>query len=583
MAVGVVSASPSAASAAAIPGTPAASTPYPINYRAVITMDNQRLFLFIALSFVALMLWEAWQRDYSVPEPVTAEGGAPATVMPPPAADLPAAPPTAEARATTEADAALASAARVRVVTDVLDVQIDTRGGDLRQADLLQYPKESDSPETPVRLLNDQLPDLFIIQSGLRTQTGTEPTHHVVFEAAETEYRLTAGQAVIEVPLVWRSPEGVTVIKRYRFRPGSYVIELEQEVTNASGTDWAGHQYRQLQRTEGTTDSGNRFIYTYLGGVIYSPEEKYEKIDFSDMAKAPLSREIADGWAAMIQHYFLGAVIPASSEPNHYYTRSLEDGRYVLGMVGPTVRVPDGGTQLFTTRLFVGPKLQDHLGQVAPGLELTVDYGMLTVLAKPIFWLLGKIHDLVGNWGWSIILLTILIKLAFYKLSETSYRSMAQMRKLAPRLQALKERYGDDRQKLNQAMMDMYRTEKINPLGGCLPILVQIPVFIALYWVLLESVEMRQAPFILWLTDLSAKDPYYVLPLIMGVTMFIQQKLNPAPLDPMQAKVMMILPFVFTIFFAFFPSGLVLYWVTNNILSIAQQWVITKRVEQGAK
>ncbi|MFA7387382.1 MAG: membrane protein insertase YidC [Thiohalobacteraceae bacterium] len=546
-------------------------------------MDNQRLFLFIALSFIALMLWEAWQRDYSAPEPVTQEAEAPgraATTAP--AADLPAAP-AAPRTQSSDAEAGLASVGRVRVVTDVFDIEIDTQGGDLRRADLLQYPKESNAPETPVRLLDDQLPNLFIIQSGLRTQTGTEPTHHVVFEAAQSEYRLAVGQDVLEVPLIWRSPQGVQVTKRYRFRPGSYVIELEQEVTNASGADWAGHQYRQLQRTEGTTERDNRFIYTYLGGVIYSPEEKYEKIDFSDMSKAPLARDITNGWAAMIQHYFVGALIPETGQPNHYYSRALDGDRYVLGMVAPTVQVANGATERFSTRLFVGPKLQDALSEVAPGLELTVDYGVLTVLAKPIFWLLEKIHDLVGNWGWSIILLTILIKLAFYKLSETSYRSMAQMRKLAPRLQGLKERYGDDRQKLNQAMMDIYRTEKINPLGGCLPIVIQIPVFIALYWVLLESVEMRQAPFILWLTDLSDKDPYYVLPLIMGVTMFIQQKLNPAPLDPMQAKVMMVLPFVFTIFFAFFPSGLVLYWVTNNVLSIAQQWVITKRVEQGTK
>jgi YidC/Oxa1 family membrane protein insertase len=285
----------------------------------------------------------------------------------------------------------------------------------------------------------------------------------------------------------------------------------------------------------------------------------------------------------MIQHYFLSAWIPDAAEPNLYYTKVLPPARYVLGLVGPELTVPPGQTQLFSSRLYVGPKLQDHLAEIAPGLELTVDYGMLTVLAKPIFWLLKRIHDLVGNWGWAIIILTLLIKLAFYKLSETSYKSMANMRKLAPRLQALKERYGDDRQKLNQAMMEMYRKEKINPLGGCLPILVQIPVFIALYWVLLESVELRQAAFILWLKDLSSPDPYYVLPLIMGVTMFIQQKLNPAPMDPMQAKVMMILPFVFTVFFAFFPAGLVLYWVTNNILSIAQQWVITRRVEQAAR
>ena len=549
-------------------------------------MDNQRLFLFIALSFVGLMLWEAWQRDYNAPvtQQETASESATAAPATAPPADLPTtAPGVAPGSVSPAADTVLASAGRVRVVTDVLDVLIDTRGGDLRQAELLQYPVDSKAPDVPVRLLNESLPDLFIIQSGLRTQSGVEPTHHITFTAPQTEYRLNAGQEVLEVPLAWRSPEGVTVTKRYRFRPNSYVVELEQEVANQSAADWVGHQYRQLQRGEGSKDASSHFIYTYTGGVIYSPAEKYEKIEISDMADANLSRDISDGWAAMIQHYFLGAVIPDAGEPNHYYSRVLDGNRYVLGLVGPVVTVPAGAAHTFATRIFIGPKLQDDLGEVAPGLELTVDYGALTILAKPIFWLLEKIHALVGNWGWAIILLTLVIKLAFYKLSETSYRSMAQMRKLAPRLQALKERYGDDRQKLNQAMMDMYRTEKINPLGGCLPILIQIPVFIALYWVLLESVEMRQAPFILWLDDLSAKDPYYVLPLIMGVTMFIQQKLNPAPLDPVQAKVMMVLPFIFTVFFAFFPSGLVLYWVTNNVLSIAQQWVITKRVEQGGK
>ena len=570
-------------------GMPAASIPYPKNYRAAIIMDNQRLFLFIALSFIGLMLWEAWQRDYHAPvaeQDTTAESATADTPAAPPA-DLPTAAPQAAsgaaATASQASDSVLASDGRVRVVTDVLDVLIDTRGGDLRQAELPQYPVDSQAPDVPVRLLNESMPDLFIIQSGLRTQSGTEPTHHVTFTAAQAEYRLAPGQDVLEVPLTWRSPEGVTVTKRYRFRPHSYVVELEQDVSNQSGTDWVGHQYRQLQRGEGSKDASSHFIYTYTGGVIYSPAEKYEKIEFSDMADANLSRDINDGWAAMIQHYFLGALIPVAGEPNHYYSRVLDGNRYVLGLVGPVVKVAAGASHAFSTRIFIGPKLQDQLGEVAPGLELTVDYGALTILAKPIFWLLEKIHALVGNWGWAIILLTLVIKLAFYKLSETSYRSMAQMRKLAPRLQALKERYGDDRQKLNQAMMDMYRTEKINPLGGCLPILIQIPVFIALYWVLLESVEMRQAPFILWLNDLSAKDPYYVLPLIMGVTMFIQQKLNPAPLDPVQAKVMMVLPFIFTVFFAFFPSGLVLYWVTNNVLSIAQQWVITKRVEQGGK
>ena len=304
------------------------------------------------------------------------------------------------------------------------------------------------------------------------------------------------------------------------------------------------------------------------------------------MASEAYQRSFADGWLSMIQHYFFAAWIPQPEQESTFTTQALTGNgwpRYIARAVSPAYAVAPGATHTFSSSLYVGPKLQHVMEKVAPGLELTVDYGKLTFLAKPIFWLLEKIHALVGNWGWAIIFLTMLIKLAFFKLSETSYKSMANMRKLAPRLQALKERYGDDKQKLNQAMMEMYKTEKINPLGGCLPILVQIPVFIALYWVLLESVELRQAPFMLWLRDLSVADPYFVLPLIMGATMLIQQKLNPAPLDPIQAKVMMLLPIIFTVFFAFFPSGLVLYWVTNTILSIAQQWKINKVVEREAK
>jgi YidC/Oxa1 family membrane protein insertase len=281
----------------------------------------------------------------------------------------------------------------------------------------------------------------------------------------------------------------------------------------------------------------------------------------------------------MIQHYFLGAWAPAPDEINDFYTRAVGGNRYVVGMRGPLQTVPAGEAGDFSTRLYMGPKLAEVLGEIEPNLHLTVDYGMLTIIAEPLFWMLKFIHRFVGNWGWSIIILTILIKLAFYKLSETSYRSMANMRRLGPELTRLKDLYGDDKQKMNQAMMDLYKKEKINPLGGCLPILVQIPVFIALYWVLVESVQLRQAPFILWIEDLAIRDPYYVLPLIMGVTMFIQQKLSPAPPDPIQAKVMMALPIVFTFMFLWFPAGLVLYWVVNNTLSIAQQWVITKRVE----
>jgi YidC/Oxa1 family membrane protein insertase len=316
--------------------------------------------------------------------------------------------------------------------------------------------------------------------------------------------------------------------------------------------------------------------------VYYSPEDKYTKESFDDMRDARLQREVSDGWIAMIQHYFLSAWIPPSGTVETFYTNVLDNSRYIIGKYSSPVTIASGASHSFENRLFVGPKLQETLTEVAPGLELAVDYGWLTVIAQPIFWLLNKIHSIVGNWGWAIIILTILIKLAFYKLSETSYKSMANMRKMTPRMQALKDRYGDDKQRLNQAMMELYKKEKINPLGGCLPILVQIPVFIALYWVLLESVEMRHAPFALWLNNLSAPDPYFVLPLIMGVSMFVQQKLNPPPPDPIQAKVMMSLPFVFTVFFAFFPSGLVLYWVVNNLLSIAQQWYITQKIEKAA-
>ena len=552
-------------------------------------MDNQRLFLFVALSFVVLLLWQSWVEDYgpvTPPESAVTQtttdllpGGAPVG-----SDDIPSSSsgPAGQVSALPETDV-LKTGRYIEVETDLFKIRIDTTGGDLRQADLLAYLENTDADSPPFRLLNDSLPNLFVIQSGLRASVGTEPTHHVVFTPEQTSYRMGEADDTLVVPMTWRSPEGVEVTKRYVFHRGSYAIDLQHEVRNESGADWHGRQYRQLQRTQVAETGQSTFIYTYMGGVIYSPEEKYEKIKFDDMVDSDLDRTITDGWAAMLQHYFLGALIPARGEADRYYTKTLSNSRYVIGMISPGQSVAAGDSALFETQIFIGPKLQDEMKQVAPGLELTVDYGMLTVLAQPVFWLLQKIHGLVGNWGWAIVFVTMLIKLAFYKLSETSYKSMANMRKLAPRLKTLKERYGDDRQKLNTAMMDMYKKEKINPLGGCLPIVVQIPVFISLYWVLLEAVELRQAPFMLWLTDLSAPDPYYVLPLLMGATMLIQQRLNPAPMDPIQAKVMMALPVVFTVFFAFFPSGLVLYWVVNNTLSIAQQWVITRRIERGGK
>ncbi|MEE8342710.1 MAG: membrane protein insertase YidC [Gammaproteobacteria bacterium] len=547
-------------------------------------MDNQRLFLFIALSFVLLLLWEAWQKDYE-PVPVPAEVAAPGLDSQRSLPDIPDLPQTEpQDSAAQEKDQQVFQAGQyVRVVTDIFDIKISTLGGDLRYADLRKLPVSLDKPDEPLQLMGDRPPLLFIAQSGLRSPDGTEPTHHVEYQTPKLEYRLAEGDSELQVPLHWTSPEGVRVTKVYTFMRGSYQVKLAHRVHNGTGNDWHGRQYRQLQRSRVDKSDGPRFIYTYTGGVLYSPEEKYEKIDFDDMLEEDLGRNVSNGWVAMIQHYFVVALVPDADENNYYYTKALPGERYVIGLVGPQITVAPGAAAVFSSTLYVGPKLQDRLKELAPGLELTVDYGILTVLSKPLFWLLTKIHSLIGNWGWAIVILTMLIKLAFFKLSETSYKSMANMRKLTPRMKALKERYSDDRQKLNKAMMDLYKTEKINPLGGCLPILVQIPVFIALYWVLLESVELRQAPFMLWIRDLSAADPFFVLPLIMGATMMMQQRLNPAPVDPIQAKVMMVLPLVFTVFFAFFPSGLVLYWVTNNTLSIAQQWVITRRVEQGGK
>jgi YidC/Oxa1 family membrane protein insertase len=498
-----------------------------------------------------------------------------------PKQDVPSvAPPTD----TPPAAEALGSSERVRVVTDLFEAEIDTRGGDLRHVGLRTYPESLEQKDQPFTLMGDSGAQVFIAQSGLVSSTGAAPNHHVQFVAERTEYRLPEGQETLDVDLTWTDESGVRVTKTYTFQRGSFVIDVSHRVENGSGQEWLGNQYRQFQRIPPPSKSGWAMgVYTYTGGVISTPEKKYEKFSFDDMAEENLNLPVVGGWIAMIEHYFIGAWIPDQDQTNTFYTKVVDGNRYVLGMVGPQQTIAAGESGEFSARLYAGPKIQEKLEAAAPNLRLTVDYGFLTIIAQPLFWLLDKIHGVIGNWGWAIVVLTILIKLVFFKLSETSYRSMANMRRLAPEMQRLKERYGDDKQRMNQAMMDMYKKEKINPLGGCLPILVQIPVFIALYWVLLESVELRQAPFMLWIQDLSVKDPYFVLPLIMGATMVIQQRLNPPPPDPMQAKVMMALPFVFTILFLWFPAGLVLYWVVNNGLSIAQQYVITKRIEAGAE
>ncbi|VAW76196.1 Inner membrane protein translocase and chaperone YidC, long form [hydrothermal vent metagenome] len=554
-------------------------------------MDNPRVLLAIALSFLILLIWQSWMEDYG-PPPVqqsiesTVNGEATeGTLQPALPNDMPSSEIAAQkmpaADALPDAQTALPSGQLIEVLTDTYRAIIDTRGGDLIEVDLLEYPQSREPGSPPFKLLERGDAQLFIAQSGLRTgKTDAEPNHHALFSSDKTRYQLDDGADVIEVPLQWTDGNGIHVTKIYRFRRGSYLVEVDFEIDNQSDASWNARPYYQLQRTP--LQNTSRLLYTYTGGVLYSPEEKYEKISFDDMQDENLSREVTAGWVAMLQHYFLAALIPDPAATTHNYTRALGNERYLIGFSDVGLTVAPGEQARTGVKLFAGPKLQHMMAKVAPGLELTVDYGKLTLLAQPIFWLLEKIHGIVNNWGWSIIFLTMIIKGIFFKLSEASYKSMANMRKLAPRLKTLKERYGDDKQKLNQAMMEMYKKEKVNPLGGCLPVLVQIPVFIALYWVLLESVEMRQAPFMLWLQDLSSADPYFILPLLMGITMVIQQKLNPAPMDPIQAKVMMILPVVFTVFFAFFPSGLVLYWVVNNTLSITQQYIITKRVERQA-
>ena len=557
------------------------------------TMDNSRLFLFAALVFVGMLMWQQWQIDYG-PQPVSsseslpaAEGdvgeqGVPADDLPEQADELSPGTVTDSSTGTGEVSPTLPQQQLVTIDTDVVRAMIDTRGGVIRSLKLKKYPTSLEQPDDWLELVHSDSDSVYIVQSGLRNKEEKAPTHYSTYRTDQTAYELADGQDELVVPMYW-TQDGIKVVKSYHFRRGDYLVEVRHRIENGSAQEWQGSEYRQIQRSRPLETS--RLLYTYTGSVYYNEEAKYEKVDFDDMEDAQLKLESTGGWIAMIHHYFLSAWVPGQDEKNLIYTIAntrRNPSTYTIGLRSANRVVAVGGSSEFVSQLFVGPKIVQRLEEISPGLDLTVDYGVLTFLSKPLYWLLSWYHGFVGNWGVAIILLTLTVKAVFYKLSETSYRSMAKMRKVSPRLKTLKERYGDDRQKMNQAMMELYKTEKINPMGGCLPILVQIPVFIALYWALLESVDLRQAPFIFWIKDLSVMDPFYVLPIVMGVSMVIQQRLNPPPPDPIQAKIMMALPFVFTIFFAFFPAGLVLYWVINNVLSIAQQWVITKRIEAGA-
>lgn len=555
-------------------------------------MENQRFLFFFTLFFITYLLWAQWQIDYG-PAPV--ENTITGTQQSLPAVgdsseELPVA--AVAGNDTTAAiseitasnkQSELSESKRITITTDVFEIELNTKGGDIRKIKLLNYSVEANKPKDKFMLLNDDNDTLYhIAQSGIVSkQKESSPTHNAIYSTAETNYYLEKGDTKIKVPLVWRSDDGTEIVKTYTFHRGKYDVDVNYKVT-AGNQDWSGSQYMQLVRTRPSGEGESVFIHTYTGGVIYNEELKYEKYDFDDMDDEKLKMNLDDGWLAMIQHYFLVAWVPEQGNKNLYYS-SQPSGtyKYILGARGPAKKIVQGQTAEFNSTFVAGPKIQGQLDEIAPGLELTVDYGILTIFAKPLFSLLAIFHDWTNNWGWAIILLTLSVKAVFYKLSEMSYKSMAKMRKVAPRMKAMKERFGDDRAAMSKAMMDMYKKEKINPMGGCFPILVQMPVFISLYWVLLESVEMRHAPFILWLDNLSAMDPYFILPVIMGVTMFVQQKLNPAPVDPIQAKVFQIMPFAFTIMFAFFPSGLVLYWVVNNMLSITQQYIITKRIENS--
>ncbi|MFN4263454.1 MAG: membrane protein insertase YidC [Thioalkalivibrionaceae bacterium] len=552
-------------------------------------MDSLRPILWLSLLFVLFLLWQAWNRE-QIPQPVAQQDSA-ALEESASFADVPDAAVgdvLREPAIRSETPVDIASDRRtVRVVTDTLELEIDTRGGTVLRADLMQYPVSLASEAPPVRVLDERRRG-YVAQSGLLhipTDDGSHanraPNHHAVYTTARDRYDLGDADE-LRVPLVWRSDDGIEVEKTYVFKRGSHLVELEHVVRNASETPWLGRQYRQLRH--GTTpDRESWFLYTFTGLAYF--DGSYQRERFESFRDSPIEKRFEGGWASIIEHYFLSAWIPNADELSVFQAQAVEGGLtadFVIRLVGADpLRIEPGAEDRFTTRLWIGPKLQNELSEIAKGLELTVDYGIFTFLAKPLFWLLGWIHAVIGNWGWSIVVLTIAIKLAFFHLSAASYRSMARMRAAAPKLQALKERYGDDRERMGKEMMALYKKEKINPLGGCLPILVQIPVFIALYWVLLESVELRQAPWMLWIQDLSVRDPFFILPILMGVTMFVQFKLNPPPMDPMQAKIFAALPFVFTVFFAFFPAGLVLYWFTNNLFSIAQQWFITRRIEKG--
>jgi YidC/Oxa1 family membrane protein insertase len=566
------------------------------------------MLLWVALAAILYLNYEAWMRDYpALRERDTVSQSAPGTAAtlgdsvpqaassaPPPV--TPATAPTAAATTVPTAEPFTAPPASatpapddspsqpLHVTTDVLDMVINLKGGELDQADLLQYPLRKDTPNIPVRLLSREPPaSLYLLQTGLTGGDGeAAPTHLATLSSAEKTFALTAGAKELKVPLTWTDGQGLTVTKTFVFTRGLYSIDLIYDVQNTGAAPRKLASYSQILRhwEHASRSYFDVETYSFKGPAVYDGSKSHD-LDVENETDSKFSATITNGWLASLQHQFVSAIVPTPDLP-FLYRLQVRDKEYLLSATGPTTEVAAGAKTQFREKLFVGPKLQSQLAATGPRLERTVDYGILTVLAQPLFATLNWVHGLTGNWGWAIIIVTALIKLLFYPLSQASGRSMAKMRTVAPRMKQIQETFKDDREKLGRAMMELYKKEKINPLAGCLPMLVQIPFFISFYRVLLESVEMRQAPFLLWINDLSSRDPYFVLPLLMGGAMFAQFKLNPAPPDPMQAKIMQFMPLVMTGMMAWFPCGLVLYWLTNTLLTIAQQWRVNQVVEAEA-
>lgn len=547
-------------------------------------MDIRRAVIFIGLAISSYFLILSWNDDYGMkPQeavPVT-ESSVVSPDLPDTTADEAAHAADAPQVEGAAAPVTQASGELIRVTTDVLNLVIDPLGGEVAEVQLPAYPTSVDHKDIPFTLMERSERRLYVAQSGLIGADGVDAKGAALYSSEATAYTLAEGQDELQVVLTTQTDKAV-VEKVFTFRRGDYLMDVNFRIKNTSSEPWQGVFYAQLKR-DGSADpskTSNMGMSAYLGAALTTKENRYEKVTFDDLKDGAYKTVETGGWAAMLQHYFVSAWVPAK-DVQHTYNGRFVKGNYIFGFYDAPTVVAAGETAEVGASLYVGPKDQDRLAEIADNLKLTVDYGWLWWIAQPLFWLLQHIHALVGNWGVAIILLTVLVKAAFFKLSATSYRSMANMRKVAPKMAEIKEKYGDNREKLGQEMMKLYRDEKINPLGGCLPILVQMPVFISLYWVLMESVELRQAPFMLWIHDMSVMDPYFILPLIMGASMFLQMKLNPTPPDPMQARVMQFMPIIFTVFFLWFPAGLVLYWVTNNVLSIAQQYVITKQIEKA--